>query len=435
MKSKFTLLLICVAAGLHAEVKVLKNFTLIDGTGRAAVNDSAMIVDTGRIVWIGPATQLATPSGAEVVDLRAKYVMPGMISLHVHLGITEGLAQDAKFFTPENVEKNLKTYASYGVTSVLSMGTDKDSIFVIRDRQRATGRPRETRVYTAGQGFVFKGGYGGVPGVNQGISSIGEVEPAVAAQAAKHVDIIKLWMDDHLGTQKKMPYEMSKAIIESAHKHHLRVAAHIFYLEDARHLVNYGVDGLAHSVRDKPIDQDLIDNMKRRGTWQMAATLSREASMFAYAQTPTFLRDPFFACCVAPEVTHTLSSPEYHERIASDPHFKHYPEYLKTAQENLKKLVDAGVHYGFGTDAGPPARFPGYFEHWELELMVEAGLSPAQAIVGATRNAAQFLGAKELGTLEKSKWADMIVLDRNPLEDIKNTRAIHSVYVAGNRVR
>jgi imidazolonepropionase-like amidohydrolase len=175
--------------------------------------------------------------------------------------------------------------------------------------------------------------------------------------------------------------------------------------------------------------------MKRRGTWQIAATLSREASMFSYAQTPAFLRDPFFTCCVAPEVIDTLSSPEYHAKIASDPHFKHYPEYLKTAQENLKKLVDGGVHYGFGTDAGPPARFPGYFEHWELDLMVQAGLSPAQAIGAATRNAAQFLGASELGTLEKSKWADMIVLDRNPLQDIKNTRAIHAVYVAGNRVR
>jgi imidazolonepropionase-like amidohydrolase len=435
MKSKFTLLLICVAAGLHAEVKIFTKFTLIDGTGRPASGGSAMIVDAGRITWIGPLRQLAAPSGAEVVDLSGKYVMPGMIGLHVHLGITEGLTQDARFFTPENVEKNLKTYASYGVTSVLSMGTDKDSIFPIRDRQRATGRPRETRVYTAGQGFVFKGGYGGVPGINQGISSIAEVEPAVAAQAAKHVDIIKLWMDDHLGTQKKMPYEMSKAIIESAHKHHLRVAAHIFYLEDARHLVNYGVDGLAHSVRDKPVDQDLIETMKRRGTWQMAATLSREASMFSYARPPAFLTDPFFTCCVAPEVIDTLSSPEYRKKISSDPHFKHYPEYLKTAQENLKKLVDAGVHYGFGTDAGPPARFPGYFEHWELELMVEAGLSPAQAIAGATRNAAEFLGAKELGTLEKSKWADMIVLDRNPLEDIKNTRAIHAVYIAGNRVR
>src|SRR5205085_68980 len=124
------------------------------------------------------------------------------------------------FFTRENVEKNLKTYASYGVTTVLSMGTDQDLIFKIRDEQRA-GRPRMTRVYTAGQGFVYKGGYGGLAGVNPGVASFAEVEPAVAAQAAKHVDIIKLWMDDHLHTQKKMPYDIGKAIIESAHRHQL----------------------------------------------------------------------------------------------------------------------------------------------------------------------------------------------------------------------
>ena len=159
--------------------------------------------------------------------MQGKYVMPGIINLHVHLGDTVGLDQNAKFFTPENVEKDLKIYASYGVTTVLSMGTDKDSIFKIRDEQRA-GRPTETRVYTAGQGFVFKGGYGGIEGVNQGVATVAEVEPMVAAQAANHVDVIKLWMDDHLGTKKKMPYDIAKAIIDSAHRHHLRVVAHVF---------------------------------------------------------------------------------------------------------------------------------------------------------------------------------------------------------------
>ena len=154
MKSKFPLLLLCLAAALHAEVKAIKNFVLIDGTGRAAAPNSAMLVDNGRITWIGPASRLSAPAGAETIDLQGKYVMPGMIGLHVHLGVTQGLTQDAKFFTPENVEKNLKTYASYGVTSVVSMGTDKDSIFPMRDRQRATGRPSETRIFTAGQGFV-----------------------------------------------------------------------------------------------------------------------------------------------------------------------------------------------------------------------------------------------------------------------------------------
>lgn len=431
--SVLTCLVLLFATSLVAEVKVLKNFTLIDGTGHPPLAHAAMILDDGRIQWVGPEAQLKAPPSARVTDLQGKYVMPGIINLHVHLGATIGLDQNEKFFTPENVEKDLKTYASYGVTTVLSLGTDKDSIFKIRDAQRA-GRPAETRIYTAGQGFVFKGGYGGLEGVNHGVATVAEVEPAVAAQAAKHVDFIKLWMDDHLGTKKKMPYDIAQAIIESAHRHHLRVVAHIFYLQDAKQLVDYGVDGLAHSVRDKPIDQAFIADMKRHGTWQMAATLSREGSMFVYGQTPPFANDPFFTRSVSPAVVAKLDSPAYQQTMRSDPDFSMYPGFLRNAEHNLKTLADAGVPYGFGTDSGPPGRFPGYFAHWEMELMNEAGLSPMQIITAATGSAARFLGAKDLGTLEVGKWADLIVLQKNPVDDIKNSRTINAVYIAGNRV-
>lgn len=426
-------LVLLFATSLVAQVKVLKNFTLIDGTGRAPLPNAAMILENGRIAWVGPEAKLKPPPSAPVTDLQGKYIMPGIINLHVHLGATVGLDQNEKFFTPENVEKDLKTYASYGVTTVLSMGTDKDSIFKMRDEQRA-GRPTETRIYTAGQGFVFKGGYGGLEGVNHGVATVAEVEPAVAAQAAKHVDFIKLWMDDHLGTKKKMPYDIAQAIIESAHRHHLRVLAHIFYLQDAKQLVDYGVDGLAHSVRDKPIDPAFIADMKRHGTWQEAATLSREASMFVYGQTPPFANDPFFTRSISPQVLAQLKSPAYQQKMRSDPDFSRYPGFLHTAEHNLKTLADAGVPYAFGTDSGPPGRFPGYFAHWEMELMVQAGLTPMQVITAATGSAARFLHAEDLGTLEKNKWADLIVLDKNPLDDIKNTRTITAVYIAGKRV-
>jgi imidazolonepropionase-like amidohydrolase len=270
--------------------------------------------------------------------------------------------------------------------------------------------------------------------VTQGVATVADVEPAVEAQAAKHVDIIKLWLDDHLGTMKKMPYPIAQAIIESAHRHHLRVVAHIFYLQDAETLVNYGVDGLAHSVRDKPIDQQFIDAMKKHGTWQEAETLSREGSMFVYGQTPPFANDPFFTRSVSPEVVAKLKSPAYQAKIRSDPDFRMYPGFLQTAEKNLKTLADAGVPYAFGTDSGPPGRFPGYFAHWELELMVQAGLTPMQVITAATRNAAEFLRAKDLGTLETNKWGDLIVLDKNPLADIRNSRTIDAVYIAGNKV-
>jgi imidazolonepropionase-like amidohydrolase len=421
-------------ATLHGEVKVLKNFTLIDGTGRPPTSASAMIVDNGRITWVGPAAQLKTPAGAETVDLTGKFVMPGIINLHGHLGNTVDLKQDAKFYTRESVEKNLATYASYGVTTVVSMGTDQDLIFKIREQQRA-GRPSVTRVYTAGQGLVFKGGYGGLAGVTPEVATPAEAKAVVDAQAKKGIDIVKFWLDDHLGTQKKMPYDVAKAIIDTAHSHHLPVAAHIFYLEDAKHLVDYGVNGLAHSVRDKPVDDALIASMKKHGTWQLAATLTREASMYVYADTPSFAADPFFTRGVSATVVETLKSPAYQKIMASDPHYDKYRGFFETAKANLKRLSDAGVPYGFGTDTGPPGRFPGFFEQWELELMTDTGLSPMQVIVAATGSAARFLGSRDLGTLENGKWADLIVLDRNPLENIRNTRAIHSVYIAGKMLR
>lgn len=426
-------LAVVFAASLSGEVKVFKNFTLIDGTGRTPVRNSAMIVDNGRIQWVGPVSQLKAPPSAETIDLTGKFMMPGIINLHGHVGNTVGLKQDASFFTRENIEKNLKTYASYGVTTVLSMGTDQDLIFKIRDEQRS-GRPSMTRVYTAGQGFVYKGGYGGLAGVTPGVSTVAEVEPAVAALAAKHVDIVKLWVDDHLHTQKKMPYDIAKAIIDSAHRHHLPAAAHIFYLEDAKQLVDYGVNGLAHSVRDKPVDQELIASMKKHGTWQMAATLTREASMFVYGSTPPFANDPFFTRAVPSSVVETLKSPEYQKTITKDPDFPEYRSFFETAKKNLKTLADAGVPYAFGTDTGPPGRFPGYFEQWEMELMVQAGLTPAQVIQAATHKAAEFLHASEIGTIEPSKWADFIVLERNPLDNIRNTRTIDAVYIGGNKI-
>jgi len=425
-------LALLLVASLHGEVKVLKDFTLIDGTGGPPLAHAAMIIDNGRIQWVGPAAQLKSPASAETIVLTTRYVMPGIINLHGHIGNTVGLKQDASFFTRENIESNLKTYASYGVTAVLSMGTDQDLIFQIRDEQR--GRPSMTRIYTAGQGFVFKGGYGGLAGVTPGVATVAEVEPAVAAQAAKHVDIIKLWVDDHLGTQKKMPYDIAAAIIESAHRHQLRAAAHIFYLEDAKQLTGFGVNGLAHSVRDKPVDDELIALMKKHGTWQMAATLTREASMFIYGSTPPFADDPFFTRGVPASVVQTLKSPAYQKTISQDPDFSEYRGFFETAKRNLKKLADAGIPYGFGTDSGPPGRFPGYFEQWEMELMVEAGLTPMQVITAATGSAARFLQAEDLGTLQAGKWADLIVLDRDPLADIHNTRTIRAVYIAGNRV-
>jgi imidazolonepropionase-like amidohydrolase len=422
------------AASCLAESIVLRNFTLIDGTGKAPVPNAALVITDGRIQYVGAASGAKAPAGATTTDLKGKYVMPGIINLHGHIGNVLGLVSDPKNFTRENTEHNLRIYASYGVTAVISMGSDQDLSFQIRQEQRSSGRPQYTRLYTAGRGFTGKGGYPtsaqGMKGVPFEVESTDQIKKDVAWLADKKVDLVKIWMDDHFGKEQKISMDLSKAIIEEAHKHGLRVAAHIFYLDDAKGLMERGLDSIAHSIRDKPIDDATIALMKSKGKWQQAATLTREMSAFTYANAPDWLDDPFFKRSVTSDVVATLKAPGQ-KAVPADPRFQ---AALEMAKKNLKRIVDAGVKLGFGTDTGPPGRFPGYFEHVEMQLMADAGLTPMQIIQTATRNSAEFLGAKDLGTLESGKWADLIVLSRNPLEDIRNTRSIESVMIAGRKV-
>jgi imidazolonepropionase-like amidohydrolase len=433
MSTKSILLLLAVLP-LAAETTVLQHVTLIDGSGGNPVPDAAIVITAGRVSYAGPATGAKAPKDAQTIDLTGKYVMPGIINLHGHLGNVVDLQQDPSFYTRENVEKNLKLYASYGVTSMVSMGSDKELIFDIRQQQRA-GRPTMTRVFTAGRGFT---GYPTtVPG-NKGIpfevANDAEIEKDIAWLASKKVDLVKIWVDDHLGREKKISLDLCKAIIEDARKRHMRVAAHVFYLADAKALVDYGLAELAHSVRDQPVDDALIESMKRHGAIQ-TATLAREAALFAFSKPSPMLNDEFFTRGISPAVLQTLRSPEYQAKQRADHDFDKYPGFLEMAQKNLKKLSDAGVKIGFGTDTGPPGRFQGFGEHWEMELMVQAGLTPKQVITAASKTAAEFLGAKDLGTIERGHWADLVVLGANPLDDILNTRKIEAVYIAGNKVK
>ena len=416
-----------------AAVDVLKNFTLIDGTGRPAQPSSALIIDGGRIRWVGPVAELKAPPGARVSDLKGKYVIPGLIDNHVHLALVNGLKQDIKYYSRSNVESQLRLYAAYGVTTVQVLGTDKDLIYGVRARERATATPGMARVFTAGRGVVFQGSYGGVAGLPQSVATPAEAVAMVDRQADNGADLIKLWMDDELGSiPVRMPYAVSRAVINEGHKRGLKVIAHVFYLENAKELVREGVDGFAHEVRDQPVDPALTDEMKAKGVWQMAATLSREAS-FTYDRLP-FLDDPFFTRGVSPDVLAELNSPARARKLAASPNFPRYKTIFDTAMDNFAREAKAGVRYGMGTDSGPSGRFPGYFAHWELELMVRAGLTPLQALTAATGDNAAFMGAKDLGTIAASKRADLVVLDKDPLADIRNTRSIRDVYVGGEPV-
>lgn len=437
------LALLGVSGAAQAETVILENVTVIDGTGAAPQPKSAIEMTDGKIAWVGPMSQLKAPAGATIKDLSGKFVMPGIIDSHVHVGIMHDVTQDLKYYTRENVEADLKQYAAYGVTTVQIMGTDKDLIFDIRKQERS-GRPHYARVFTAGQGEVFKGGYGGVFGLNVPVSTPEEARKSVDAQAAKGVDFIKLWMDDERKTiPVKMTYDVSKAIIDEAHKKNLRVVAHVFYLADAKELVREGINGFSHMVRDQPVDNELLTMMKAKGVWMVSATLSREMA-YSLAIMP-WLNDPFFTRGVTPGTLAALKSVDREKAVILGPTrfpglpyakkvFSDMDRTLFQALENYQTMVKAGINTGMGTDSGPNGRFPGFNAHEEMQLEVLAGRTPLDAIKSATSDNARWLGDNSIGSIAPGKWADLLVLDKNPAEDIHNTETINAVYIAGNSV-
>jgi len=400
-----------------AAVKAFTGARVIDGTDRAPIDNATIVVRAGRIVDVGPATRVTVPSGAERVSLSGKTVIPGLINAHGHVGNTVGLQQG--HYSAENVLRDLKTYASYGVTTVFSLGDDQEAGFKMRDAQNTPSLDR-ARLFVAGPVLAPK--------------SPEEARKLVDEVAAMKSDIVKIRVDDNLGTTAKMPPEIYKAVIDESHKKGMRTAVHLFYLEDAKGVLDAGADFIAHSIRDKDVDDSVIAMLKRRDVC-VCPTLTREVSTYVYESTPAWFSDPLFLKSADPKTIEQLKEPARQEQMKNSKSAQRYKVALDQASRNLKKLEDAGVKIAMGTDTGPPARFQGYFELMELDLMAKAGLTPKQVLASATRDAARCQKLdRDLGTLEANKWADFVVLDADPLADIKATRSIADVYVAGNKV-
>lgn len=408
------------AAGQDGAVTALVGARLWDGTGAPAVEDAVLLVRDGRVLAAGPAAAVPVPAGAERVDLAGRTLVPGFVNAHGHAGATRGLESGPEHYTRANLLEQLGRYARYGVTTVVSLGDDGPEGVRLREEQDAPG-PGRSRLFVAGPVLA----------------------PATPADAAAEVgrvrelggDWVKIRVDSGLGQREKMPPDVFRAVIEEAHRHGLPVAAHVVELEDAKAVVRAGADLLAHSVRDAPVDAELIGLMRARGVC-LSPTLTRELSTFVYRSRPAFFDDPFFLREADPAVLAALQDPARQRRTAESEAARWFERMLPLAGANLKTLADAGVGIAFGTDSGPAGRFQGYFEHLELEMMAEAGLSPEQVLLAATRDAARCTGLdREVGTLVPGKRADFVVLREDPLRDVRNARSIESVWIGGEPVR
>ena len=403
------LLLLCPMAAA-AQVIVLRGATLIDGTGGPPQKEVAIIMEGGRIRDVGPAGKITTPRGASVLDLAGKFIVPGIINAHGHVGA--------------KTEPQLRQYALYGVTTATSMQTDPDEVIQVREAQKR-GELRGARVSTIKYRFAPD------PELKTPEQARAKVDEIVAGGA----DYIKVWVDSGFGTREKLSPEFCAAVLEQARKHGKLTFGHAYELVDAKMLVDRGLNVLAHNVRDREVDGDFIALLKQKNV-SLIPTLVRDEGLFVYGDAPAWIDDPFFLKFVPPERLAVLKG-KIREEQAKHPQRALFKSGFEMNKVNLKRLSDAGVRIALGTDSGgSPDRFfiQGHSEHREMELMVQAGLTPTQVIQSFSKGASETLGIeKEFGTLAKGKVADLLVLDRNPLDNIAHMRSIHTIYLGGRK--
>ena len=424
----------CTDPALEAPLSTVVAYegaTLITGDGGPPIGGGVLVVDQGVITDVGLAANVAIPDGATVVDLTGKTVMPTLVDLHGHIGFVDDLSFDYANYTRETIADQLNRYAYHGVGTIVSMGTDPGELaFQIQADQQA-GSLGGARLHTAFRGIARPDAGPGAPTMRQtafGASTAEEARALVAQIADTNADFVKIWVDDRGGSVERLTADLYRPIIEAAHEHDLQVIAHIFYAEDARALVEAGVDGFAHLARDVEMDDDVVAAIVEHDVFVMPNLAVSERGR--NADPPGWVDDPLLAESVSANVIARIRE-SYVNRTPDAA--ARGTESFAAMLRSLKKLSDAGARLVLGADTGIQDHIQGFMEHHELELIVEAGISPARAIQIATSAPAAVLGI-DSGLLAPGKRADFLVLDANPMYDISNTRQISAVYLNGQEL-
>jgi imidazolonepropionase-like amidohydrolase len=348
---------------------VIRNGTIIDGTGADPIHDGVVIVAGDRIVAVGPASDISIPPEARVLDAQGGTILPGFINAHVHQGYDGS---------------NLEGWAQGGVTTVRDMGSSRfrQAQFAIRDERRA--QPKYARLVAVGPFVSVPGGY---PEVPWGAEALTVTSPEDARQKTAQLmedgaEVIKVMMESGRTFGRSIPVlssEEAKAIVDTAHSRGIPVTAHAMDSSDLVQSIEAGVDDIAHMIWDELTDSVIARMVEQDTYWVPTLELYRYVSADA--------------------------------RNGWD----------ESAIDNLAHFVAAGGKVALGTDfAGYDADFQLGMPLLEIEAMAEAGMSPMDIIVASTQNAAHVCNLEdEIGTLKEGKNADILIVDGDPLADIQ----------------
>jgi imidazolonepropionase-like amidohydrolase len=436
------LLLVCGAALCAVPIEaqqpadgpaVYEGALIIPGDGSAPIRDGVFVVQNGVVVRVGARGAIAAPQGARRVDLSGRVVMPALVDTHGHPGFQRGLAYGRENYTRQTYLDDLDRAAYYGVRVVMTQGIDPGELAydIRRDQRRSASSGARLMLAGRGIGAPNAGpGAAAFQGIAYDVTTPEQGRAAVRELAARSVDVVKIWVDDRNGRAPSLPAPAYGAIIDEAHRHGLKVNAHVFYHRDAEALVEAGVDALAHLVRDREMDDALVASIVRRGVYVMPNLGSTERGI--HASVPPWFDEPGLSALLretvpSPVIDRMRRSFTTRDAAAVAGARERYG----ILQRSLRRLAQAGARIVLGADTGLEDHFFGYAEQRELEAMVGAGMTPAQVIVAATSRSAEYLGLPWMGRLAPGASADFLVLTGNPLDDIRRTRAIEAVYFDG----
>jgi len=400
-------------------VQAFSNAVLIDGTGAAAVEHATIVVRGDRIVSAGPAASVSIPGGARVTDLRGKALMPGLADMHVHLmGGWDGVATDMLGYRRY---MNALLYA--GVTTVLDTGNVEPFIVQLR-AEVAAGRLLGPRIYCVGP--LIDGADPAWPPLSRAVVSVAQVPDVVRALSRDHVDLIKAYVG--------LSHSVLERLVEEGHKASLRVIIDQWQRNGSPDLVADGIYGFAHLPTRKLSSTD-VQLMHDRQVAFISTLSVFESQSRRRLTNLTFLQDPLVRDTSPPPFLEGLRAEASRKLTAEEAErTQRWAGLLQNAMGNARALVKAGVLLTAGTDAPYPGDMQGEGLHHELELLVEAGFTPLEAISIATQNAARFIGASDWGTIQAGTLATLIVVDGRPDRDISQTRKVVGVYVKGRKI-
>lgn len=418
------------------EVILIRNGRIIDGTGREPLPRASILIENGRFKEITEG-KINPPAGAVVLDAAGKTVLPGLVDMHAHLlsGGFDTITDRSMSYDVADQKRALKQMLYWGVTSVFDPVQPLESGLHLRAQVAAQAFP-SPRLFISGPGFTAPGGWGGAthPDARFEPKDVHDVRRQVAQLAEAKVDAVKVFYDDmscaFVHQLPKLAKPLMRSVIQEAHARNLKVMVHAYETEDQKEALRAGADMMAHSAVTAPVDEKYIALAKKNEALYLA-TLSVYHDVFNKKTIRDFIKQDFVRKTVPQKTLVTLA--ENGPLDAFEQAIKHdyFKTQLPTIMANLKKVFEGGVAIGVGPDTGVPGAFPGIAVHREMELMVQDGVPAASVIVAATKTGAEYLGQPLLGTIERGKRADLIILTGDPLKDIKETRTIDVVMKDG----